>query len=251
METKDRFLKWLINNSGRSKNTIDKYVRAITTMSKDISKITGRNVDIYNMTTDVEIDLIKDEYLSIYELSEKDKRGNRMYTSSFKWYKDFLSWEREEESHISTSYRSKVGQVFEREESYGLKYQRKAKGDHYIKESEKYWKRDRKVVENVLSAMGYNCEEDITHCHFSSKATGMNYVEGHHLIPMKYQDEFEYSLDVEANVVSLCVVCHKKLHLASMEEKSEIIKKLYETRKEKLKESSIDISLEDLINLYH
>lgn len=414
METKDRFLEWLNINSGRSQNTIDKYVRAITTMSKDISAYTGREVDIYNMKTEMEIDLIKDEYLSIYELSEKDRRGNRMYSSSFKWYKDFLCCEQGDKRNIDNSDSNESGQVFERKESsrlkynrqniienrnyiggrhmfikgelysrediyellnvpiekrkgnwntgyrkyneeyfifagidttgrtghdynnhwegdllywrgknksnfthqsskelisgefkvhiftrtdnknvkfvyqgtgqvekiedtspitvywslqteskgsenilfernesYGIQYRKKAITECSIKECEKYWKRDRKVVDNILKAMGYTCEEDITHCHFNSKATGMNYVEGHHLIPMKYQDQFEYSLDVEANVVSLCVVCHRKLHLANIDEKVDIIRKLYEARKVKLEESGIYITLDKLIKLYH
>ena len=36
-----------------------------------------------------------------------------------------------------------------------------------------------------------------------------NYVEAHHLIPMGFQDDFSKSIDVEANIISLCTYCHK------------------------------------------
>lgn len=37
-------------------------------------------------------------------------------------------------------------------------------------------------------------------------------MEPHHLIPLQYHEEFEWSLDVEANVVSLCSECHNQIH---------------------------------------
>lgn len=67
---------------------------------------------------------------------------------------------------------------------------------------------------------------------------------------MKYQDDFEYSLDVDANVVSLCVICHKILHFGKIEDKVKIINKLYELRKNELALSGLEISLEELIDLY-
>lgn len=94
------------------------------------------------------------------------------------------------------------------------------------------------------------CEYDNKHEYFISNKSSKNYVEGHHLIPMKYQDNFEYSLDVEANVVSLCVVCHKILHLGIIEDKIKILNKLYELRKDLLSLSGLEISLGELIDLY-
>ena len=250
MDTKSKFLKWLEVNSGISENTIYKYVRAVGTMSNDISKHKKINIDIYNVKIPKEIDSIKNIYLDIDELRDKDKRGNRMYTSALKWYKKFLEAEKENANYIDKLSKEKEEYVFEESSTYGLKYEKKIKGKHYIKEGQKYWKRDRKVVNNVLKEMDYTCEENKEHCYFKSKATGENYVEGHHLVPMEFQDDFECSLDVEANVVSLCVVCHKKLHLASIEDKKEILEKLYKSREANLKKSGIQITLQELINLY-
>lgn len=67
---------------------------------------------------------------------------------------------------------------------------------------------------------------------------------------MKYQDNFECSLDVEANVVSLCVVCHKILHLGRIEDKVKIVSKLYYLRKNLLEVSGLEISLDELMDFY-
>ena len=83
---------------------------------------------------------------------------------------------------------------------------------------------------------------------FTRKKDGRNYIEGHHLIPLKYQDEFEYSLDVEANIVSLCPSCHRLLHYGNDYE--EKICELFEIRKERLKKCNIYISKERLIEMY-
>lgn len=86
--------------------------------------------------------------------------------------------------------------------------------------------------------------------YFTSKTTGENYVKAHHLIPMQFQDQFENSLDVEANIISLCPLCHKKVHHATFDEKKLILEELYKIRKDRLKKCKIDISLRDLFSYY-
>ncbi len=83
---------------------------------------------------------------------------------------------------------------------------------------------------------------------FISKEGNHKYTEGHHLVPLSYQKEFVHSLDVEANVVSLCPTCHRKLHYGNDSEKE--IEKLYKERINRLKESDISVSLEQLLHMY-
>ena len=58
----------------------------------------------------------------------------------------------------------------------------------------------------------YKCEISPQHITFTSKNTGHFYMEGHHAIPMRHQDKFTKSLDVYANIVCLCPICHRLLH---------------------------------------
>ncbi len=109
-------------------------------------------------------------------------------------------------------------------------------------------RRNRAVVENALYASGYTCE-GMCGCDLFIRQDGKNnYTEGHHLIPLSFQPLFEYSLDVEANVVSLCPRCHRLLHYG--QDKSQLLLTLYEKRIPRLRMCRIAISYEKLLLLY-
>ena len=76
-------------------------------------------------------------------------------------------------------------------------------------------KRDPKKGANAKKRAKYLCEVDGNHKTFKGQ-NGENYCEAHHLIPMNMQEKFFYSLDVEANIVSLCPTCHNLLHYLSL-----------------------------------
>ena len=108
--------------------------------------------------------------------------------------------------------------------------------------------RNAQVVFNALHNADYKCELSCNTELFLRKNSQLNYTEGHHLIPLCYQDEFEYSLDVEANVISLCPNCHRRLHYG--DDISELLRELYEWRKERLKKCGIEISFVQLLLMY-
>lgn len=113
-----------------------------------------------------------------------------------------------------------------------------------------HWLRSGVTAKKAILLANYKCEYDQSHTHFTSKVTGQNYVEAHHLVPMEYQNRFTYSLDVEANIISLCPICHKLIHHATLEEKKQVIEKLYNSRKERLRKCGIHVSLRELISYY-
>lgn len=75
-------------------------------------------------------------------------------------------------------------------------------------------------------------------------------MEPHHLIPLSEQANFPVSLDVEANIVSLCSTCHNCVHYGIDKEKFEILYSLFESRKDRLAKCGIHITFNDLINMY-
>ena len=105
-------------------------------------------------------------------------------------------------------------------------------------------------LKKAIVLAGFKCEYDNSHMFFKSSTSGENYVEAHHLIPMEFQKQFENSLDVEANIISLCALCHKKVHHSTMEEKKPILKKLFLERRNRLEKCEISIELLDLITMY-
>lgn len=92
--------------------------------------------------------------------------------------------------------------------------------------------RRRQIQKHVaLKHANFQCEISASHESFVSKVTGKSYVEAHHLIQLAYQDEYENSLDVSSNIVSLCPNCHRLLHHAHIDDKRELLNSLLENRK--------------------
>ena len=120
---------------------------------------------------------------------------------------------------------------------------------------EKY-KRDPKQGAEALKRADYNCElcnrnpEEIS---FHRASDDNYYMEAHHIVPMANQGAFiddEVSLDVLANIVSLCCTCHRLLHYGHKKNKKPLLKILYDKRKEELFSAGIDIDFKELWELY-
>lgn len=67
---------------------------------------------------------------------------------------------------------------------------------------------------------------------------------------MEYQHEFNNSIDVEGNIVSLCVGCHKKLQHANITVIKSLIEKVYEDRIDRLRDYEINITKEKVLDCY-
>lgn len=108
--------------------------------------------------------------------------------------------------------------------------------------------RDERRKINALIRCGFTCEYCPDHKSFISKRTGKPYMETHHLIPLEYWESYENSLDVEANIVCLCSDCHNRVHYGI--DGSDLIRKLYDLRKEELFKAGLEIELYELLNMY-
>jgi 5-methylcytosine-specific restriction protein A len=124
----------------------------------------------------------------------------------------------------------------------------KNKKDPVYVQNKYLYPRSHKVSINALRHANYKCEFDNTHLTFTRRNSDLNYTEPHHLVPITYYNNFEISLDVEENIVSLCCNCHKQIHLGQGFEV--MLEKLHNERKDLLKMVGIDISLDELIKLY-
>ncbi len=130
------------------------------------------------------------------------------------------------------------GDIVPREKSTEIIKEKTASDNH----------RDTKVAQNALAHANYLCEIDPTHETFLRRNSDRTYTESHHLIPMKYSDQFEYSLDTEVNIVSLCSHCHNLIHYG--QNADSLIRILYKERKEYLEKAGIGVSESELLSLY-
>lgn len=108
--------------------------------------------------------------------------------------------------------------------------------------------RSRKIAENALILANFKCEIDNEHFTFIRKNQNIPYTEAHHLVPLAYAELFNCSLDVEENIVSLCSTCHNQIHYGKDAEL--LIRKLYASRKELLRDAGIILSEQELLEMY-
>lgn len=124
---------------------------------------------------------------------------------------------------------------------------KKSKSDMTLKAG---YPRDPHISKKAINASQFCCEIDPNHQDFLSRSTGENYVEAHHLVPIGAYNDFDVSLDVEANIVALCNTCHRKMHYAYIEEVLPLVQKLFTIRKERLEKCGIKVDFERLCRYY-
>lgn len=136
------------------------------------------------------------------------------------------------------------------EQNDGFRYKEKLqkKRKPVIKEGVSVYPRNRQTAINALAHAHFACEIDNEHPTFVRKNSDKAYTEPHHLIPMAFQDQFDVSLDVEENIVSLCSNCHNQIHYGRAADT--LIRMLYAERKAILEKVGIVISLSDILEMY-
>lgn len=134
------------------------------------------------------------------------------------------------------------------EKPTSFEYVSKMKTTPILVAGHRVYKRDKRTAINALSHAGYQCEIDHAHPTFLRKNSDKAYTEPHHLIPMEFSDDFEVSLDVEANIVSLCSNCHNQIHYGQGADA--LIAQLYHRRRVALEQAGIHITLEKLFEYY-
>ena len=115
-------------------------------------------------------------------------------------------------------------------------------GDYLI------YPRDGRVSARALKNARYKCENNENHECFIRKSNGKPYTEVHHLIPLCYHYRFKCSLDVTENIISLCSNCHNEIHYGK--DANKLIEKFYNERKANLHDAGIDITLDELLDMY-
>lgn len=245
------YIEWLRSNTNNSSYTIRRYAGAIETIFSDLNDYGMDETDIYESADLSVIDVI----LKNPQFIAKNTKGNRMYSAALNHLKSFIK---------ETKYQEFIDELNKAERNYEKNVRKtppsknKREITDKVEKKPKYreinrqklWHRNPLYASEAILHAGYFCEIDKNHQHFTSKFNKQNYVEAHHLIPMKFQEQFDCSLDVHANIVSLCLVCHKKLHFSNFVEKKEVLKKLFSERIARLKKAGVSISVDDLYSYY-
>lgn len=120
--------------------------------------------------------------------------------------------------------------------------------NYRIQDGRKVIERNARTAARALSMADFCCEIDAGHETFLRKKDGIRYTEPLHLVPLTYAGRFPVSLDVEANIVSLCPTC--RCRICSGEDIRPYLKILYGRRREKLEDAGIRVTFEELLSMY-
>lgn len=112
------------------------------------------------------------------------------------------------------------------------------------------YQRNPAVAADALEQAGFKCEIADTHETFITSAKNLPYIEAHHLVPISKQGNYDASLDVTANIVALCPMCHKLLHHGRATDKKDFLKRLFSERKVRLSEKGILLGEQMLLSYY-
>lgn len=82
-----------------------------------------------------------------------------------------------------------------------------------------------------------------------AQSTHKPYMEEHHIIHLAVQQSFNHSLDVYANLICLCPICHRKIHLGLKEERKDMLKEIYEQREERFEKSGLTLTENEFVEL--
>lgn len=122
------------------------------------------------------------------------------------------------------------------------------KGKPIVRNGINLYLRNTKTALRALKMADFQCEFDESHWIGKRKGAQYALAKPRHLIPLRYAEEFSYSLDVVSNIVSLCPTCYESLCYGSRQK--EMLEVLYRKRADSLKEAGIEITLERLLQMY-
>lgn len=214
-----------------SDSTVKHYVTALNTINSLLIKYKFPISSVFEVFDIESLNAIQ-EFLKInQEFLTKDEVGNRMYSVAFNHFYRFCC----EDASFFDKDIARMDVVVKKPQ----------KQSHSLSA----YTRNKIIISQALDGAHHKCEHNSAHETFIRAATDKPYMEGHHLIPMKFQDRFDCSIDVYANVVCLCPICHRLLHYGRKKDKEYLSEELFEQRMDRLVVSGIDISKKEFLNL--
>ena len=227
------YSRYLIEVRKTASSTVRHYINALNNISKYLKEKGIVRENIYEIMDLNELAEVQRILFADPEFIEQNSRGNRMYSSGLKNYYLFASGEGFiDNRNVDTENPLRLMDIpITAGESSIVSYVE--------------WSRSSILREQVLSTAGYVCEIDRNHQSFIAEKTNKAYMEGHHAIPMKNQPQFENSLDIYANIICLCPVCHRRIHHGVKTDRIHMMNMLYESRADRLARSGIRLSREE------
>lgn len=212
------FKRYVIDIKGVSEKSFNKYVGALRTISRYMKEMGLVQESIYELGSIEQLDFAWSMLNKNADFTALNERGNHMYSAGYNHYHSFA-----------------IGETFHTlTDREIIKMDTPVKCEKPVIMEYKIWKRSGILRTQTVELAGYQCDINHEHKTFIADSTKKQYMEAHHIIPLQHQEKFKNSLDVYANLISLCPICHRKIHLGVLDDRRVMVDELYEKRKERL-----------------
>lgn len=229
---KEYYSRYLTEIRGLSQSSVKHYLDALNNISRRLREKDMIQQDIYEIMDTGELASIREFLNADPDYIAQNKRGNNMYSAGLNNY-----------------YRFAVAEGLGIKKDNVNKLDVPMEADLPVKVIQQTWKRSNILRTQAIAFADYKCELDKDHTSFISEHTHRPYMEGHHAIPMSNQGVFKNSLDVYANIVCLCPLCHRKIHFGIKEDRKVMAQRIYDNRAERLANSGINIDERDFLEV--
>ena len=234
------FRNYIVNVLGRKPSTANHYIQGLRTVSRYLRDARLIQEHLFEVDELPQLLKLRDALRLMSDFVEQDEVGNRMYTAGLNRYIEFA------ELGFET-----CGRPMEPAEAkpvdLALLDAPVSSPPKSITTISARWSRDRIIVRQVLQSCSYRCEIDGSHETFITRTTHLPYLEGHHLVPLAVQGDFTNSLDVYANLIGLCPLCHRKMHFADNKLRRSLLASIYTNRATRFANSGIAMSKDEFL----
>lgn len=229
---KEYYSKYLSEIRGVKQSSVNHYLDALKHISRRMKEKGWIVEDIYEITDLDYLNNLRELLYQDPDFVALNDRGNHMYSVGLNHYCNFAS-----------------GADLLNTKEQIAKLDVPIKSDEPIIIQQTVYRRSNILRIQALSIADYSCEIDQSHRSFIAENNKKPYMEGHHVIPMRLQNQFKNSLDVYANIICLCPLCHRKIHYGLIEERRNMSQKIYYDRAERLANSGIRLSSEEFTSI--
>ena len=229
---KEYYARYLQTVRGLTLSSVRHYLDALNNISRRLAFKQLVQIDIYEIMDLDYLESVRDILYADPEFIELNDRGKRMYSAGLNNYIRFAS-----------------GKDFTKMFGKMEQMDTPLKPEPPTTIEQTVWKRSNILRIQTLISADYKCEIDNRHETFLAEKTGKPYMESHHAIPLRQQPHFDNSLDIYANLVCLCPICHRKIHYGIQPERENMIKIIYHNRAGRLANSGICLSQHEFIQL--
>lgn len=227
---KEYYSRYLTEVRGLSLSSAKHYLDTLNNISRRLKAKELIKHSIYEISSIEQLNYIRDVLYADSDFVAMNERGKRMYSAGLNNYCRFAS-----------------GADFHETQSKMSALDVPVAAEKTIVTEQTMWKRSGILRMQTIEMAGYACEMNPSHETFIAEGSKKSYMEGHHALPMKRQGEFDVSLDVYANIICLCPICHRRIHYGVKQDRIEMAKRIYADRSLRLMKCGIKLSENEFV----